>query len=148
MGILILGNCLWVKAEGSKTARVHYINGIEIDSRYSYSSADEIISMPEIGVEFIWKKKYRELYVLKLIETDVTELMSNGTMLVRKQKIMALSKVYGVTQMMWDDEPETLAVSKKGTYKAVVMSFDDHVELNVMLNETVIFTRTWFAVMD
>lgn len=107
---------------------------------------EDVVLMPEIGVQFVWFSQYAELYILKAAEHKVTELHLNGevtTTLALSENVLA---VYGIAQMEWEEDVPVLLAEKDGVrYYADVWQYDDRVELRVLAGEKIIFEKSWHS---
>ena len=108
--------------------------------------SDDVVSIPELKVQFVWNAKYAELYVIKHKKHLVTELDLNGEMVFDEREACVVLAVYGIAQMEWEeDNPLRLGKIGEIGYYAEVQQFDDHVELRVWRGGQVIFKKSWFS---
>ena len=118
----------------------------DCDGDYYALESDDVVSIPELRVQFVWNAKYAELYVIQSGKHLVTEVSLNGTEVFHERLTEHVLAVYGIAQMEWEeDTPLFLAKVGKTCYYADVQQFDDHVELKVWAGKQVIFEKSWFA---
>ena len=118
----------------------------ETDKNYYVFKSDDVVVVPELNVEFIWKAKYAELYVVQSGKHWVTEVNLAGEEVFAERPTEQILGVYGIAQMEWeDDTPLFLAKIGETCYYADVQQFDDHVELKIWAGKQVIFEKSWFA---
>lgn len=127
----------------SNWAENYFFNGIEIEPHYKVSPRDEILYLPDIGVELVWKAEIGELYVLKQADFVVTNVFTDETNEKYQQRAWAVDCVYGISHLGWKDEPLILAVAENGKYVLEVESSDISVRARILWNDKVILKRKW-----
>lgn len=124
-------------------AENYFFNGIEIEPCYKINPYDEILYLPDIGVELVWKADVGELYVLKQADFFVTNVFTDNTTEKYQQRAWSIDRVYGISELCWDDEPLVLAVAENGKYVLEVKSSDVSVRAKILWNDKVILNRKW-----
>lgn len=132
-----------VKSDVSNWAENYFLNGIEVEPYYKTNPRDEILYLPDIGVELAWKSEVGELYVLKQADFTVTNVFTDGTSEKHQQRAWAVDRVYGISELGWEDEPLILAIAENGKYVLEVKSSDISVRARILWDDKVILERKW-----
>lgn len=132
-----------VKSDVSNRAENYFLNGIEVEPYYKTNPRDEILYLHDIGVELVWKAEVGELYVLKQADFTVTNVFTDGTSEKHQQRAWAVDRVYGISELGWEDEPLILVIAENGKYVLEVKSSDISVCARILWDDKVILERKW-----
>ena len=80
---------------------------------------------------------------MKQADFTVTNVFTDGTSEKHQQRAWAVARVYGISELGWEDEPLILAIAENGKYVLEVKSSDISVRARILWDDKVILERKW-----